>query len=346
MLRFGLRSAAAAVAAPAILCEAFAQSPQVTLKLHHALAPIAHAHTKLLTPWAKGIEHESGGRIRIVIFPSMQLGGTAAQLFDQARDGMADIIWTAPGSQPDRFPGIEVFELPFVADRHAAANCRALNDLHAAHLSKEFADVQPLGFFANDGGVLHTTKALKRADDIRGLKIHPSTRLCGEALKAMGAQPIEMPLSQVGEALNRKVIDGCVAPWGSVPSLRAHELTKFHTAFAGAPTFSTRVFLLAMNKGKYDALPPDLKGIIEKNGGANAAKLAGAMWDEEAVSVEEMVRKREHNISEVSDHDVLRWHKQCEPVTQNWLKAAKERGLNGEKILADAKSLAAKYGVV
>jgi TRAP-type C4-dicarboxylate transport system substrate-binding protein len=37
----------------------------------------------------------------------MQLGGAPPQLFDQARDGVADIVWTLPGNTPGRFPGIE-----------------------------------------------------------------------------------------------------------------------------------------------------------------------------------------------------------------------------------------------
>ena len=58
----------------------------------------------------------------------MQLGGAPPQLFDQARDGVADIIWTLPGNTPGRFPRIEVFELPFVAHKRASVNCRAVQE--------------------------------------------------------------------------------------------------------------------------------------------------------------------------------------------------------------------------
>ena len=47
----------------------------------------------------------------------MQLGGAPPQLFDQARDGVVDIVWTLPGYTAGRFPRLEVFELPFVATR-------------------------------------------------------------------------------------------------------------------------------------------------------------------------------------------------------------------------------------
>lgn len=338
-----LRLTAAAIAAPAISRTGFAQTPLVTLKLHHALAPIANAHTRLLTPWAKKVEKESGGRIGIVIYPSMQLGGTASQLYDQARDGMADIVWTSPGSQPDRFPGIETFELPFVADRHSGANARALHDFHAAHLRDEFREVRPLALFASDGGVIHSTKTVDSADDLRGLKLRPPTRLAGEALKALGAHPVVTTLSQVPETLSNKVIQGCVIPWESAPALRAHDLTKFHTAFAGTPTFCTTTFLLAMNRAKYDALPAELKAVIDANSGPHAAALSGAMWEEQSLVVEELVRQRGHTVTQISAHDAARWKKAAEPAIQAWLRHAKEKGRNGEKLLADARAMVAKY---
>ena len=129
-MTFGRRKfmtlAAGALAAPALPRLGRAQQPAVVLKLHHFLSPVAYAHTRFLTPWAKSVEKDSNGRIRIDMFPSMQLGGTASQLYDQAVNGTADIVWTLPGMTPGRFPRIEVFELPFVANQRALANARAV----------------------------------------------------------------------------------------------------------------------------------------------------------------------------------------------------------------------------
>ena len=57
------------VASPVFLKEGFAQSPEVTLKMHHFLAPVSNGHARLLAPWAKLVEDASGGRIKINIFP-------------------------------------------------------------------------------------------------------------------------------------------------------------------------------------------------------------------------------------------------------------------------------------
>lgn len=341
--RHFLRLAGAAVAAPAISRVAFGQTPQVTLKLHHFLPPVSNAHTKLLVPWAKKVEQDSGGRIKINIFPSMQLGGTPPQLYDQARDGVADVIWTLPGTTPGRFPGIEVFELPFVADKRALVNARAVQEFYETHLRDEFKEVHPICVWGHDGGLIHSSRPVKTMEDLKGLKLRSPTRLAGEALKALGANGIPMPIPQVPEALAQRVIDGCVIPWEVVPAIKVQELVKFHTEIPGSPTLYSATFVLAMNKPKYDSLSPDLKKIMDANSGQFAATLAGRMWDEQAVVVEDMVKKRGNTIIVLSAAEAARWRKATEPVIENWQKQVKTRGFDGDKLLSNARSLLAKY---
>ena len=75
-----------------------------------------------MIPWAEKIEKESGGRIKIEIYPAMQLGGKPPALFDQIRDGVIDGGWAIPAYTPGRFPGSEAFELPFMTSMSAEAS--------------------------------------------------------------------------------------------------------------------------------------------------------------------------------------------------------------------------------
>ena len=136
-----------------------------------------------------------------------------------------------------------------------------------------------LAFWAHDHGLIHANKQVKTQDDLKGLKLRFPTRLAGEALKALGATAIGMPIPQVPESLAQRVIDGCVVPWEVVPAIKVHELVKFHTEIPGSPTLYTATFFLAMNKAKYDGLPADLKAVIDKHSGMAVAELAGNMWD-------------------------------------------------------------------
>jgi TRAP-type transport system periplasmic protein len=338
-----LALAGSAVAAPAVLREGYAQASQVTLRMHHFLPAISNGHAKFLAPWAQKVGQESGGRIKVTIFPAMQLGGSPPQLYDQARDGVVDLVWTLPGNTPGRFPISETLELPFVAHRKAVVNSRAFQEFADAHMKDEFKEVHPICFWAHDHGLVHANKPVKTLEDMRGLKLRFPTRLAGEALRALGVNAIGMPIPQVPESLAQRVLDGTVIPWEVVPSIKVHELVKNHTEIPGSPTFYTATFVLAMNKAKYDALPPDLKQVIDANSGQPAAAMAGQVWDEQAVVVSEMVRKRGNTIITLTEDEAGRWRKATEPVVENWLKTSKERGLNGERLLDAARAAIRKH---
>ena len=151
--------AAAAAAAPAVLRVTRGNAAEVT-RLQHFLPPVSNPHKRLLAPWADQVSAASDGRIRIQIFPSMQLGGAPPQLYDQARDGVADIVWTLPGNTPGRFPRIEVFELPFVPAREATVTAPAVQELVDTHAKDEFKEVHLITAWAHDRGVIHSKRPL------------------------------------------------------------------------------------------------------------------------------------------------------------------------------------------
>jgi len=337
-----------AIAAPALLhiprAQAQGQAAEVTLRLHHFLPAVSNVHRHFLMPWAAKLAAESQNRLRVQIFPSMQLGGAPPQLYDQAKDGVVDIIWTLPGNTPGRFPSIEVIELPFVAHKRASVNARVVQELYETRFRQEFADTQILCAWAHDAGVIHARREVRRMEDLNGLKLRFPTRQAGEALRALGAAPIGLPIPQVPEALAQGVIDGAVVPWEVVPAIRLHETLRNHTEIPGSPTFYTASFVLAMNRAKYDGLAPDLKRVLDANSGQVAAAMAAKVWDEQGPVVEEMVRRRNNTIIELSAEEVQRWTRTTQPVIDNWVRAMGERNIQGAALLEQARALIAQHG--
>jgi TRAP-type transport system periplasmic protein len=332
-----------AAAAPALLPRRVqADAPQLTLKMHHSFSSVSGVHDRFLVPWARKVEADSGGHIRIDIYPLMQLGGAPAQLFDQARDGLADIVWTVPSHTPGRFPKIEAFELPFVPASRALVSSKAIEDYAAANLAEEFREVRPLCFSCRDRAVVHATRTLQGFEELRGLKLHVPNRLADEAVRALGGQAVAMPISQVLLALSGRVINGCLDPWDAAPGLKLYDVLKAHTDFADA-ALSTTAFVLAMNRGAYDRLPRPLKSVIDANSGQPAAGMAGAMWDVEAAGAVALARERGDAVTVLPPKEVLRWRRATEPVIAAWVKQMKERRIDGDKLLADIRELLEKY---
>jgi TRAP-type C4-dicarboxylate transport system substrate-binding protein len=336
-------AAASFLAAPAILRAGSARAAEVTLKMAHFLPPVAPAHAKLLKPWAEQVEAASDGRISIRIYPSMQLGGSPAQLFDQVRDGVADLAWTLPGYTPGRFPRLETFELPFVAAPTALVNAQAVQEFASTQLGNELSDVRLICAWAHDQGVIHSRRAIGDLAGMQGLKVRFPNRLTGEALTALGASAIGMPVPQVPESLASGVIDAVVVPWEVVPAVKIQELVQYHVQFPGTPTFYTATMLLAMNKASYEGLPDDLRAIIDAHTGIETAILAGKAFDEGSVAGKKAAEKRGNEITTLSEEEAERWRAKTQPVIDSWLAAKQREGVDGAKLLETAQALVAKY---
>ncbi|HEX4041518.1 MAG TPA: TRAP transporter substrate-binding protein [Xanthobacteraceae bacterium] len=337
-----LASALASLAAPGVLRLAQADAPPTVLKLHHAFSAVSSVHDKFLAPWARKVESESGGRLHIDLFPSMELGGAPAQLFDQARGGDADIVWAVPGLNPGRFPKIETFELPFLPSSRALVSSKALQDFSALYLKDEFDEIHPLCFSCADRSVIHAYGPVRSIEDTKNLKLHVQTRLAGEAMRVLGALPVPMPGEELPAALTAGVVDGCVDPWHMVPTFRLNDVLKNHTEFSDL-SLSSRTYVLAMNKAAYEQLPRDLQMVLDGNSGQVAAGMAGAMWDLQARAVADNVAQTGDVIVTLLPEAVAHWRKATEPVVEAWLKEMKEHKVDGGKMIASAHVLLAKY---
>lgn len=316
----------------------------VTLKVHHFLPTGSTTHARMLVPWCERIERESTGRLRCQIYPSMQLGGTAQQLYDQVRDGVADIVWTLPGYTAGRFPVMEVFELPFmISDAEAAS--RAAWEFHEKHGRNEFREVRPLAVHVHDAGYLHTReRQVRTLADFRGLKLRAPTRQTNRLLAALGATPVSMPVTALADAMAKGVIDGAVVPWEVVPAVKVQEVARFHTETdPNMPAMYTAVFLLAMNHGTYDRLPAELKAVIDRNSGLELSGEAGRLWEERKAPARKLALDRGNSVYVVPAAELAHWQKAAQPVITDWVADMNRRSLDGDALLADARALLVRH---
>ncbi len=342
---FSSITVALALVVAAALNSVPAQAQEVTLRLHTLIPPPANPVKTFLQPWADKILKDSNGRLKIEVYPSMQLGGKPPQLVDQARDGVVDIVWTLPGYTAGRFPIAEVFELPFV-HTDPLATTLALQDYQAKYLKDEFKDYHVLLLHVH-GGALFMTKgvAITSIADLKGRKIRTATRVGGWFLEALGATPVGAPVPQVAQMLSKGVIDGAMLPYEIAPALKMQELASDFSILAGDQTrMNTSLFAFLMNKDSYAKLPPDLKKVIDDNSGANLAALAGQNWaDIELAGQKVMESKSKNKFHVIPAAEVAKMKAASGSTIDRWLKEMKDKGLDGDAMLADARAMVAKY---
>ncbi len=341
-IALGIVGAAAVAVA---LGSGVARAQEVVLKVEHFLGPQSTAQQLLLGPWCEKLGKESGGRIKCQIYPAMQLGGSPPQLFDHAKDGIADVVWTVPTYQAGRFSKSEVFELPFM-EKSAETGSPALWEYIQKNSLDEFKGTHLILAHVHDGNVLHfASKEVKTLDDLKGLKVRAPTRIGTKTLTALGAVPVQMPAPAVPEALAKGVVDGVSLPWEVVPGLKIQEIAKTHTETPpGQPYPSNTIFVVAMNQAKYDGLPPELRKVIDANSGLAASKWAGQVWDGTVAPARKLAVERKNTINVLTMAEFERWKKATEGVEKEWFTEVAAKGGNGPALLEDARALIRKNG--
>jgi TRAP-type C4-dicarboxylate transport system substrate-binding protein len=339
-MKLNLKSIVGAFALAGAVQATFAAD--VTLRFHQMLPPQATIPAKAIEPWAKKVEKESGGRIKVQLVPSMQLGGKPPELFDQAKDGVADVIWTVLGYTPGRFPKSEVFELPFSAGRAETAS-RAFQEYVQKNAMDEFKDVKLIAVHVHGPGLFHSKDPINKLEDLKGMKVRGGSRVINIMLEQLGAVPVGMPVPAVGEALSKGVISATTIPYEIVPALKVQQIVKNHTSFSGPKGLYTQTFAVAMNKGAYDKLPADLKKIIDANSGIETAAMFGrAMDDGDKVGLD-LVKKAGNNIITLDAAETQRWQRAANGVRAVWYKEVGANGIDGPKLAAEAEALIEKY---
>ena len=335
----------AALAAFTLATGSAAHGQQVTLRVAHFLPSTSSAQIKLIQPWCNKIAKESGDRMKCQIYPAMQLGGTPSQLFDQVKDGVADIVWTVPTYAAGRFTKSEVFELPWMTVT-AKAGSEALWTYVQKNALDEYKGVHPIFMHVHDGTLFHfVDKHPKTLEDIKGLKIRAATRLNSRTLTALGATPVQMPLPQVPESMSKGVVDGASVPWEGTPSIKLAEIAKYHLDVPlGAPRISNTIFLFGMNQAKYDKLPADLKKVIDDNSGLATSAWAGEVgFDDVVAGYKKVAQDRGNTFYYLPDSEYQRWVKATDGVADDWVKDVGAKGADGKKLLGDAQALLKQY---
>ena len=324
----------AALLSAATLAHATAQ--EFTLRLHQFLPMTDSVPREGLIPWAETIEEQSGGRIKIQYYPNMQLGGTPPTLFDQAREGVADLIWTVLGYTPGRFPKSEVFEMPFMVTT-AEATSRAFQRFVEENAMDEFADVKLIAVHTHGPGLFHTRAPIAALEDLTGMKVRGGSRVINAMLADLGAEPIGMPVPEVPQSLVTGVIDGTTIPWQVTLALRTSEIVTNHTGFAGDQPTPDLPFV--MNKDAYERLPDDLKAVIDANTGIEWAGRFGAANDADDLVARELAAERGNSILTLNAAETARWRAAAQVTIDDWFAEAEAAGFDGRALHARAVEL-------
>ncbi|PLY05661.1 MAG: C4-dicarboxylate ABC transporter substrate-binding protein [Arcobacter sp.] len=316
----------------------FANEKPITLVVHHLHSPKAPTHTKFLLPWAEKVEKMSKGKIKVEVFPSMTLGGKPNELYKQARDGVVDIVWTVAGYTPGVFSRTEVFELPTVHKGSSLDTSVAIKE-NFDLIKDDFKKTKPLMVYVHAGNAIHSVnKKITSISDLKGLKLRTPSRTGGWLIEEFGAEPVGMPLPALPQALSKNAVDGALIPYEVFPPFKFHQLTKYSTEGKNGSRFGTSVFLLLMNKDKFNSLPKELQGVLEKSLNLDMVKEVGQLWmDVEKPGIKMQKNSKDSEIITLDDKAVDEFNEAGQRVVEKWIKEVSQKGIDGKMLVDKAR---------
>ncbi|QDY69083.1 TRAP transporter substrate-binding protein [Qingshengfaniella alkalisoli] len=321
----------------AVFAAGGAMAQDYTFKLHHFLSAQAPAHTQMLEPWARQVEENSGGQVKIEIFPNMTLGGRPPELVQQVRDGVVDIVWTLNGYTPGQFPRSEVFELPGVYVNDPVASNLAMRELYDSDLAEDFKGMEVMFLHVHAGQAIHMAeKEVRSPADLEGSKMRIPTRTGAWVIEALGASPVAMPVPELPQALSKGVVDGAFIPWEIIPPLKIFEQTKYQIEGANEERFGTSVFQVSMNQGKWDNLPEDVQQAFRDASDEEWLVEMGEVWrgaDDFGINMA-VENGNEHIV--LTDEETAAFRDALAPVHDRWVEDVTGSGVDGAALIEKA----------
>ena len=315
-------------------------SAQVVLTVSSWLPP-SHTLSETQKAWCDQLEQKTAGKARCNILPRGVAGPGGT--FDAVRNGLADISYTVHGYTPGRFVTTQVAELPFLGDTSEPLSV-AFQRLYARTpaMADEHKGVKVITVFTHGPGIVFNTKRpITKVDDLAGLKWRVGGGMVNEIAKSLGMNVTLKPAPESYELLSSGVLDGTLFPAESIESFKIDKVIKYGTTFPGGLYNTSFVFM--MNQAKYDALPADVKKVVDELSGESAARMFGKGWDKVDRRGLAFMQANNVQITKADAAFVKAVTEKTASLVDTWAKAAADKGMKDpKKALADFRAEVAK----
>lgn len=266
---------------------------------------------------------EEGGKIKVKYFPANQLG-QMADVIESVHGGVADIAYVAPGIVAGRMPVTNLMSLPgqFTSGEQLA---RVFMRMVDGPLKPEY-DKLGIKIITASGTppyqIFTRTKTVRTPADAKGLKLRGGGGDADDFMRDAGINVINMPASQMYEALQKGVLDGVAYLQATAPANHLQEVTK--EATEGAPLMSL-LALYFVDQQKWNSWSPEIQAIVRRAG----EKLSIAMgrdYDRRDSEGKKVFVAAGGTVNVLSDAEKAAWRDAYKDAPEKMIKKMEGRG--------------------
>jgi tripartite ATP-independent transporter DctP family solute receptor len=323
------------LAAAALLVPSVALAQTVTLKLA-TIVGNDNPFTTSAVKFKEVAEAKSGGRIKVEVYPAGQLAKNEIVQLEGMQLGTVDVAAMSLPSIGGKWDSkMLATDVPFLYT--GREHVWKVND---GPVGKELMNrFEPLGAkpFCYGGGwgfrgVLSNKRPVTSPDDLKGQTIRvPPVPTLVEVFKAFGANPVPMIWGEVYLAVKQGTVDGLELPVTTAVSDKFHEITKYYSRTLHS--YPSAVW--AMAKPKYEALPADLKRVIDET---MAVACTQHRQDELKAEIEGLAQMKAKGMQVNEIKDLRPFQERAQPV---WKFVEQKVGKElFDRVIAEAKAAA------
>lgn len=263
--------------------------------------------------FAKEVEKRSNGRINITVYEATL--GIPSDFWDMSKKNVVQFAVNGEGYSPGRLPLTSIVGLPFEIGGPEACGS-VLNKLYTAGKLPELSDNFKVLFFTptNSHMLFLAKKKVTKMEDFVGLKLGPVPGLGSNLVKALGGTPVIVPGAERYLTLQTGVLDGILTPVDDVVDRKFYEVIKYAV---NVPLYDG-FFLLQMNLETYNALPNDLKLVIDR-AAQNARDKEVKRNVQYADECWRTLAQKGIEVYTISPEELVRWRKAASDIPEKWV---------------------------
>ena len=289
----------------------------------------------------KRIEEQTNGRVKV----DQYYDGTLVEpteWYQELLRGTADIIQGPVGSERERFS----LDYAVAFFNYGITDLKALLDFtrelweSSPSMQEQYKEVVPLTRISAGTVWVHTVdKPIRSLEDFKGLNLKVADDASTELAKALGANPVRLPISETYAALEKGTIDGVITGADPLKTFKLAEVVKYSTEL---PYISPWIYSKIMNKEVYEQLPADIQQVIMDN----------ARWYEEQLveglkkEIDEglaLTKEKGNEVITLSPEETEKLLSLLEDIAKKVAADLDSKGLEGTQLFEKARQLAEKY---
>jgi len=201
-----------------------------TIRLGHGL-DVSHSVHKAMVKMGEDLENISDGKMRLMIYPSQQLG-TERECLELLQIGSLDMTKVSVGVLENFAPDLRVLGLPFLF-RDREHSFRVLDGPLGQRLLDEGEKywLKGLGYYDAGSRSFYTKdKPIYAPDDLKGQKIRVMESVTAmDMVSDLGGSPTPISWGELYTALQQGVVDGAENNLPSFYLSRHYEVAKYYT---------------------------------------------------------------------------------------------------------------------